>query len=129
MSCAVQLVSVSIRRERKKELNKYFLFELGVCSSCRKLLGEFGNASSQGTERYEVCNLLQELSLVSIYIEMFPSGGTSYSGLHGEAPRERGRIFTLEVCERVGISRLRYLKVYLLLSPFKELERKTNEGT
>ena len=57
-------------------------------------------------------------------------GGNPYSGLYGEALRERGRIFTLEVCERVGISRLRYLKgyVYLLLSPFKELERKTNEG-
>ena len=31
-----------------------------------------------------------------------PGGGTPYSGLYGEAPHERGRVFTLEVCKRVG---------------------------
>ena len=31
-----------------------------------------------------------------------PGAGTPYSGLFGEAPLERGRIFRLEVCERVA---------------------------
>ena len=33
-------------------------------------------------------------------------GGTSYNGLYGEAPPERGTLFTLQVYERVGISRV-----------------------
>ena len=33
-------------------------------------------------------------------------GGTSYNGLYGEAPPERGTFFTLQVYERVGISRV-----------------------
>ena len=33
-------------------------------------------------------------------------GGTPYNGLYGEAPPERGTFFRLEVCERVGISRV-----------------------
>ena len=36
-------------------------------------------------------------------------GGTSYNGLYGEAPPERGTFFTLRIYERVGISRV---KVY-----------------
>ena len=32
--------------------------------------------------------------------------GTPYNGLYGEAPPERGTFFRLEVCERVGISRI-----------------------
>ena len=32
-------------------------------------------------------------------------GGTSYNGLYGEAPPERGTFFNLQVYERVGISR------------------------
>ena len=37
----------------------------------------------------------------------FPPGrGTSYNGLYGEAPPKRGTLFTLQVCERVGISRV-----------------------
>ena len=32
-------------------------------------------------------------------------GGTPYNGLYGEAPPKRGTFFSLEVCERVGISR------------------------
>ena len=31
---------------------------------------------------------------------------TSYNGLYGEAPPERGTFFTLQVYERVGISRV-----------------------
>ena len=37
-------------------------------------------------------------------------GGTSYDGLYGEAPREKGIFFSLQVCERVGIS---LVEVYL----------------
>ena len=33
-------------------------------------------------------------------------GGTPYNGLYGEAPPERGTFFTLQVYERVGISRV-----------------------
>ena len=37
----------------------------------------------------------------------FPRGrGTSYNGLYGEAPPERGTFFTLQVYERVEISRV-----------------------
>ena len=39
---------------------------------------------------------------------MPPGGGgvTPYNGLYGEAPPERGTFFRLEVCERVGNSRV-----------------------
>ena len=33
-------------------------------------------------------------------------GGSSCNGLYGEAPPERGTFFTLQVYERVGISRV-----------------------
>ena len=33
-------------------------------------------------------------------------GVTPYNGLHGEAPPERGSFFTLQVYERLGISRV-----------------------
>ena len=33
-------------------------------------------------------------------------GGTPYIGLYGEVPTERGTFFTLQVYERVGISRV-----------------------
>ena len=33
-----------------------------------------------------------------------PGGGTSYNGLYGEAPPERGTFFRLQVYKRVGIS-------------------------
>ena len=36
--------------------------------------------------------------------------GTSYNGLHGDAPPERGTFFRLEVYERVGISRVEVYK-------------------
>ena len=41
-------------------------------------------------------------------------GGTSYDGLYGEAPREKGIFFSLQVCERVGIS---LVEVYLTVIP------------
>ena len=34
-----------------------------------------------------------------------PEGGTPYNGLYGEAPREKGTFFTLQVYERAGIIR------------------------
>ena len=34
----------------------------------------------------------------------FARGGTPYNGPYGEAQPERGTFFTLQVCERVGIS-------------------------
>ena len=37
-------------------------------------------------------------------------GGTPYNGLYGEAPPERGTFFRLQVYERVGIHKLRYIK-------------------
>ena len=36
-------------------------------------------------------------------------GGTPYNGLYGEALPKRGTFFTLQVCERIRISRV---KVY-----------------
>ena len=33
-------------------------------------------------------------------------GATSYNGLYGEAPPERGTFFTLQVYGRIGISRV-----------------------
>ena len=36
-------------------------------------------------------------------------GRTPYNGLYGEAPPERGTLFTLQVYERVGLARV---KVY-----------------
>ena len=35
-----------------------------------------------------------------------PRGGTSYNGLYGEAPPERGTFFRLQVYKRVGISQV-----------------------
>ena len=40
------------------------------------------------------------------FAPLSPEGGTSYNGLYGEAPPERGTFFTLQVHERVGISRV-----------------------
>ena len=40
--------------------------------------------------------------------------GTSYDGLYWEAPREKGIFFSLQVCERVGIS---LVEVYLTVIP------------
>ena len=37
-------------------------------------------------------------------------GGTPYNGLYGEASPERGTFFTLQVYERVGISRVELYK-------------------
>ena len=36
--------------------------------------------------------------------EVGGGGDTPYDGLYGEAPSERGIFFTIQVCERVGIS-------------------------
>ena len=48
--------------------------------------------------------------LLSLYLfcaQIFrEGGGTPYNGLYGEAPPERGTFFTLQVYERVGISRV-----------------------
>ena len=38
------------------------------------------------------------------YISHRGVGGTSYNGLYGEAPPERGTVFRLQLDERVGIS-------------------------
>ena len=46
---------------------------------------------------------------VQVYIAQ-GGWGTPYNGLYGEAPPERGTFFTLQVYERVGISRV---KVYM----------------
>ena len=37
-------------------------------------------------------------------------GGTSYNGLYGEAPPERGTFFRLQVYKRVGISHVEVYK-------------------
>ena len=37
-------------------------------------------------------------------------GGTPYNGLYREAPPERGTFFTLQVCKRVGISKVEVYK-------------------
>ena len=43
---------------------------------------------------------------LSSYNSRGGGGGTPYNGLYGGAPPERGTFFSLEVCERVGISRI-----------------------
>ena len=61
-------------------------------------------------------------------------GGTPYNGLYGEAPPERNTFFTLQVYERVGISRVevyervgnlsfRYLKGPFTIFQWKVYER------
>ena len=40
-----------------------------------------------------------------------PGGDTSYNGLHGEAPPERGTFFRLQVYKRVGISQVEVYKM------------------
>ena len=45
------------------------------------------------------------LSVELVYFHYNP-GGTPYNGLYGEAPPERGTFFTLQVYERVDISRV-----------------------
>ena len=49
------------------------------------------------------------INLVGIMMVIFPGGGgrgTPYNGPYGEAPPERGTFFTLQVYERVRISRV-----------------------
>ena len=48
----------------------------------------------------------QALSRVGVEVVSRGGGDTPYNGLYGEAPPERGTFFRLEVCERVGISRV-----------------------
>ena len=45
-------------------------------------------------------------ALVSVKYQGPVSTSTLYNGLYGEAPPERGTFFTLQVYERVGISRV-----------------------
>ena len=40
------------------------------------------------------------------YAGHFPGGATSYNGLYGKAPPERDTFLTLQVYERLGISRV-----------------------
>ena len=47
-------------------------------------------------------------------VDIAGGGGTSYDGLYWEAPREKGIFFSLQVCERVGIS---LVEVYLTVIP------------
>ena len=48
--------------------------------------------------------IFSNYSLTDITISV--PGGTSYNGLYGEAPPERGTVFRLQLDERVGISSL-----------------------
>ena len=48
--------------------------------------------------------IFSNYSLTDIAISV--PGGTSYNGLYGEAPPERGIVFRLQLDERVGISSL-----------------------
>ena len=45
--------------------------------------------------------IFSNYSLTDITIHQ-PRGGTTYNGLYGEAPPERGTIFRLQLDERVG---------------------------
>ena len=45
-----------------------------------------------------------DFSLVAVFVPEGGGGGTSYNGLYGEAPPERGTFFRLQVYKRVGIS-------------------------
>ena len=57
-----------------------------------------------GSERS--CGLRGYFSFSRASFAILRRGGTSYNGLYGEAPPERGTFFTLQVYERVGISRV-----------------------
>ena len=50
--------------------------------------------------------LKEELKLVAKELPRKGGGVTSYNGLYGKAPPERGTFFTLEVYEKVRISRV-----------------------
>ena len=50
--------------------------------------------------------------------------GTSYNGLYGESPPERGTFFRLQAYERVGIS---LVEVYEMV-PFISVCKKAQEG-
>ena len=56
------------------------------------------------TNRCQNFLLLKTFSKGSVFSR--GRGGTSYNGLYGEAPPERVTFFTLQVYERVGISRV-----------------------
>ena len=62
------------------------------------------NFNTIGLERKYIANVRPGLEPNVI----FPGGGggTPYNGLCGKAPPERGTLFTLQVYERVGISRV-----------------------
>ena len=47
-------------------------------------------------------------NMTSTFVSLNLGGGgnTPYNGLYGEAPPERGTFFTLQVYERVGVSRV-----------------------
>ena len=51
-------------------------------------------------------------------------GGTPYNGLYGEAPRERGTFFRLQVYKRVGISQV---EVYKRVEKSVVSQRELNE--
>ena len=44
--------------------------------------------------------------MTRLKIDQNTPGGTSYNGLYGEAPPERGTFFRLQVYKRVGISQV-----------------------
>ena len=43
---------------------------------------------------------------LNLQADHLPGGGTTYNGLYGEAPPERGTFFRLQVYKRVGISQV-----------------------
>ena len=49
-----------------------------------------------------LCNFLSDISLVSPRGIRLGRGGTTYDGLYGDAPLERGIFFKLQVFKRVG---------------------------
>ena len=53
---------------------------------------------------YKRLTTIENFKLLVLKVVMAGGGGTSYNGLYGEAPHERGTFFRLQVYKRVGIS-------------------------
>ena len=54
--------------------------------------------------------MVQIIIATFLGISVLSQGGTPYSGLHVEAPPERGTFFGLQVYKRVGISQVQVYK-------------------
>ena len=74
-----------------------------------------------------LCNFLSDISLVSPRGIRLGGGGSTYDGLYGDAPLERGIFFKLQVFKRVGKYVIRVCKrANRLILWLKKVEKTLN---